>query len=206
MLRYESVIHEFDPYFNYRSTIKLVSEGAYEFWNWFDAESWHPLGRVVGGTVYPGLMFTAAALYKVQHVGGRVGRQEERGAGSHSGHTCAHTSPRTGAGVLDSDRQAQGRVRLHGALLRGQHGARALTPDALSSRSPPSKQQSSTWSLLSVAPQAIVVYLFGTLIKDRGAGLLAAAFISIVPGARPPHHTACLPRAPRATHQREIPN
>ncbi|GIL83594.1 hypothetical protein Vretimale_10396 [Volvox reticuliferus] len=65
VLRYESVIHEFDPYFNYRSTIKLVQEGFYEFWNWFDAESWHPLGRVVGGTVYPGLMFTAAILYKV---------------------------------------------------------------------------------------------------------------------------------------------
>ncbi|GIL52156.1 hypothetical protein Vafri_8007 [Volvox africanus] len=65
VLRYESVIHEFDPYFNYRSTINLVQEGFYEFWNWFDAESWHPLGRVVGGTVYPGLMFTAAILYKV---------------------------------------------------------------------------------------------------------------------------------------------
>lgn len=65
VLRYESVIHEFDPYFNYRSTIKLVNDGWYEFWNWFDAESWHPLGRVVGGTVYPGLMFTAAIMYKV---------------------------------------------------------------------------------------------------------------------------------------------
>ncbi|GFR51879.1 hypothetical protein Agub_g14356 [Astrephomene gubernaculifera] len=65
VLRYESVIHEFDPYFNYRSTIKLVQEGIYEFWNWFDAESWHPLGRVVGGTVYPGLMFTAGLLYKI---------------------------------------------------------------------------------------------------------------------------------------------
>lgn len=32
VLRYESVIHEFDPYFNYRSTIKLVTEGFYEFW------------------------------------------------------------------------------------------------------------------------------------------------------------------------------
>jgi len=54
VLRYESVIHEFDPYFNYRSTIKLVTDGVYAFWNWFDAESWYPLGRVVGGTVYPG--------------------------------------------------------------------------------------------------------------------------------------------------------
>lgn len=32
VLRYESVIHEFDPYFNYRSTIKLVQEGVHEFW------------------------------------------------------------------------------------------------------------------------------------------------------------------------------
>ncbi|KXZ53944.1 hypothetical protein GPECTOR_6g862 [Gonium pectorale] len=67
VLRYESVIHEFDPYFNYRSTIKLVQDGFYEFWNWFDADSWHPLGRVVGGTVYPGLMFTAAILYKISN-------------------------------------------------------------------------------------------------------------------------------------------
>ena len=54
---------------SYRSTIKLVTEGAYEFWNWFDFESWHPLGRVVGGTVFPGLMFTAAAIYKVCFLG-----------------------------------------------------------------------------------------------------------------------------------------
>jgi hypothetical protein len=65
VLRYESVIHEFDPYFNYRSTIKLVQEGVYEFWNWFDSDSWYPLGRVIGGTVYPGIMFTAAAMYKI---------------------------------------------------------------------------------------------------------------------------------------------
>lgn len=65
MLRYESVIHEFDPYFNYRSTIKLVTEGLYEFWNWFDSDSWYPLGRVVGGTVYPGIMLTAGIVHKV---------------------------------------------------------------------------------------------------------------------------------------------
>eukprot|EP00878_Enallax_costatus_P018254 GHUV01019210.1.p1 GENE.GHUV01019210.1~~GHUV01019210.1.p1 ORF type:complete len:466 (+),score=111.46 GHUV01019210.1:220-1617(+) len=65
VLRYESVIHEFDPYFNYRSTIKLVSEGFHEFWNWFDSDSWYPLGRVIGGTVYPGIMITAAAMYKM---------------------------------------------------------------------------------------------------------------------------------------------
>lgn len=54
VLRYESVIHEFDPYFNFRSTKYLVNEGIYNFLNWFDESAWYPLGRIVGGTVYPG--------------------------------------------------------------------------------------------------------------------------------------------------------
>jgi dolichyl-diphosphooligosaccharide---protein glycosyltransferase len=63
VLRYESVIHEFDPYFNFRSTKYLVNEGFYNFLNWFDDNSWYPLGRIVGGTIYPGLMVTAAAVF-----------------------------------------------------------------------------------------------------------------------------------------------
>jgi dolichyl-diphosphooligosaccharide--protein glycosyltransferase len=59
------VIHEFDPYFNYRSTQYLVKEGIYAFHNWFDEMAWYPLGRIVGGTVYPGLMWSAALVYKV---------------------------------------------------------------------------------------------------------------------------------------------
>ncbi len=53
VVKYESVIHEFDPYFNYRVTQYLVKEGYYNLWNWFDEFTWYPLGRVVGGTVYP---------------------------------------------------------------------------------------------------------------------------------------------------------
>ena len=34
--RYESVIHEFDPYFNFRTTKYLASEGFLEFLDWFD--------------------------------------------------------------------------------------------------------------------------------------------------------------------------
>lgn len=63
VLRYESMIHEFDPYFNYRTTLFLTQKGFYEFWNWFDSESWYPLGRIIGGTLYPGLMVTAAIIY-----------------------------------------------------------------------------------------------------------------------------------------------
>lgn len=67
VLRFESVIHEFDPYFNYRSTQYLVNEGAYDFHNWFDDRAWYPLGRIIGGTIYPGLMATSAVLYHFLH-------------------------------------------------------------------------------------------------------------------------------------------
>ncbi|TVU35136.1 hypothetical protein EJB05_17007 [Eragrostis curvula] len=88
VIKYESVIHEFDPYFNYRVTqVSLISaerssaasifcqrmesfsqkkrkkNGVYEFWNWFDDRTWYPLGRAIGGTVYPGLTLTAGTLW-----------------------------------------------------------------------------------------------------------------------------------------------
>lgn len=70
VLRYESIIHEFDPWFNFRSTKVLVESGSYAFWNWFDDRSWYPLGRIVGGTVYPGIMYTAAVMHKLFHLAG----------------------------------------------------------------------------------------------------------------------------------------
>jgi dolichyl-diphosphooligosaccharide--protein glycosyltransferase len=63
VLRFESIIHEFDPWFNYRTTVELVKSGFYDFVNWFDELSWYPLGRVVGGTVYPGIIVTAGAIH-----------------------------------------------------------------------------------------------------------------------------------------------
>lgn len=100
VLRFESVIHEFDPYFNYRTTKYLAENGFYSFHNWFDDRVWYPLGRIIGGidymltdfvtnslreerriilifiiinifkmnfagTIYPGLMITSAALYRI---------------------------------------------------------------------------------------------------------------------------------------------
>ncbi|XP_010254009.1 PREDICTED: dolichyl-diphosphooligosaccharide--protein glycosyltransferase subunit STT3A-like [Nelumbo nucifera] len=63
VIKYESVIHEFDPYFNYRVTQYLTKNGIYDFWNWFDDRTWYPLGRVIGGTVYPGLTLTAGSIW-----------------------------------------------------------------------------------------------------------------------------------------------
>lgn len=56
VLKYESVIHEFDPYFNYRVTALLTEwmesdgpvRGLVRFWNFFDSNTWYPLGRIVG--------------------------------------------------------------------------------------------------------------------------------------------------------------
>jgi len=63
VIRFESIIHEFDPWFNYRSTHRLTTFGFYDFLNWFDERAWYPLGRIVGGTVYPGLMVTSGFIH-----------------------------------------------------------------------------------------------------------------------------------------------
>ncbi|PIO24808.1 hypothetical protein AB205_0009630, partial [Aquarana catesbeiana] len=54
-------------YFNYRTTRFLTEEGFYNFHNWFDDRAWYPLGRIIGGTIYPGLMITSAAFYHILH-------------------------------------------------------------------------------------------------------------------------------------------
>lgn len=65
VIRFESIIHEFDPWFNYRATAYMVKHGFYNFLNWFDERAWYPLGRIVGGTVYPGLMITSGGIHYV---------------------------------------------------------------------------------------------------------------------------------------------
>ncbi|KAI8043953.1 dolichyl-diphosphooligosaccharide--protein glycosyltransferase subunit STT3B [Drosophila gunungcola] len=68
VIRFESIIHEFDPWFNYRATAYMVQNGWYNFLNWFDERAWYPLGRIVGGTVYPGLMITSGGIHWLLHV------------------------------------------------------------------------------------------------------------------------------------------
>ncbi|KAK4993521.1 oligosaccharyl transferase stt3 subunit [Elasticomyces elasticus] len=65
VIRFESIIHEFDPWFNFRATKYLIQHGFYNFWDWFDDRTWHPLGRVTGGTLYPGLMVTSGVIYHI---------------------------------------------------------------------------------------------------------------------------------------------
>ncbi|KAA3674375.1 dolichyl-diphosphooligosaccharide---protein glycosyltransferase [Paragonimus westermani] len=68
VIRFESVIHEFDPWFNYRATKQMVESNFGSFYNWFDSTAWYPLGRIVGGTVYPGLMITSGFIHFISHL------------------------------------------------------------------------------------------------------------------------------------------
>ncbi|KAL7702603.1 oligosaccharyl transferase subunit [Lotmaria passim] len=61
---YGYIIHEFDPWFNYRAAEYMSEHGWTAFFHWFDYMSWYPLGRPVGSTTYPGLQFTAVAIHR----------------------------------------------------------------------------------------------------------------------------------------------
>jgi len=61
---YGRIIHEFDPWFNFRATKYLAENGLQRFFTWFDYESWYPLGRPVGTTIYPGMQMTSVAIWE----------------------------------------------------------------------------------------------------------------------------------------------
>ena len=60
---YGKVIHEFDPWFNFRATQYLHMNGWTKFFHWYDYMSWYPLGRPVGTTIYPGMQISAVAIW-----------------------------------------------------------------------------------------------------------------------------------------------
>lgn len=62
---YGPVIHEFDPWFNFRATKYLSDNGWTEFFHWYDYKVWYPLGRPVGTTIYPGMQITSVALHRI---------------------------------------------------------------------------------------------------------------------------------------------
>lgn len=62
---YGRIIHEFDPWFNFRATKYLADNGMKKFFTWFDYESWYPLGRPVGTTIYPGMQMTSVAIWRL---------------------------------------------------------------------------------------------------------------------------------------------
>ena len=61
------IIHEFDPWFNYRATEYLVEHGLYKSFKWYEYMSWYPIGRPIGITIYPGMQMTAVGIYEVMN-------------------------------------------------------------------------------------------------------------------------------------------
>jgi len=61
---YGRVIHEFDPWFNFRATQYLADNGLRRFFKWYDYDSWYPLGRPVGTTIYPGMQMTSVLIWR----------------------------------------------------------------------------------------------------------------------------------------------
>lgn len=48
-----------------RAAKYLATHGVSKFFKWYDHESWYPLGRPVGTTIYPGMQFTSVAIWYV---------------------------------------------------------------------------------------------------------------------------------------------
>ncbi|CAK9094669.1 unnamed protein product [Durusdinium trenchii] len=55
----------FDPWFNYRAAEYLAEHGLYKFLRWYDYESWYPIGRPIGTTIYPGMQVTGVVIQEV---------------------------------------------------------------------------------------------------------------------------------------------
>lgn len=68
VIRYESVIHEFDPWFNYRSTKYMAENGFDAFFSWNDFRAWYPFGRFVGGSMFPGLFVVSTTIHNLLHM------------------------------------------------------------------------------------------------------------------------------------------
>jgi dolichyl-diphosphooligosaccharide---protein glycosyltransferase len=66
------VIHEFDPWFNFRATQYLADNGLEKFFHWYDYMSWSPLGRPVGTTIYPGMQMAAVFIWRIINQSGHV--------------------------------------------------------------------------------------------------------------------------------------
>jgi dolichyl-diphosphooligosaccharide--protein glycosyltransferase len=64
------LIHEFDPWFNFRATQYLYDNGIERFFKWYDYMSWYPLGRPVGTTIYPGMQLTSVFITRtLEYIG-----------------------------------------------------------------------------------------------------------------------------------------
>ena len=64
---YGVVLKAFDPWFQLKSTLYIISHGFSSWFNWVekppDISTWYPIGRNMPKTSFPGIPWTAATLY-----------------------------------------------------------------------------------------------------------------------------------------------
>jgi len=74
---YGKIIHEFDPWFNFRAAEYMATNGIRRFFHWFDYRAWYPIGRPVGTTMFPGMQFLAVGLWRLgKYAAATFGRPE----------------------------------------------------------------------------------------------------------------------------------
>ena len=67
-IRWGFYLTEFDPYWQYHQTQYIVDHGYLAWFSWHDNTVWFPWGRSVAQSSYPGIPFSAAALYTFLNV------------------------------------------------------------------------------------------------------------------------------------------
>jgi dolichyl-diphosphooligosaccharide--protein glycosyltransferase len=61
----QPIVRAFDPWFQLKVTEHIVENGYGAFFGWYDAYTWMPFGRDIGGSTYVGVPFTSAFFYFV---------------------------------------------------------------------------------------------------------------------------------------------
>jgi dolichyl-diphosphooligosaccharide--protein glycosyltransferase len=64
LLKWETIIHEIDPWFNYKVAQYIDKHGIQAFSSFVDHEVWYPWSRNVATSTYPGMMFTALFIQR----------------------------------------------------------------------------------------------------------------------------------------------
>ena len=62
-VRWGAFLSAYDPYFQYRTANYVVENGFQSWFQWYDNMSWHPIGRNMPRTAYPGVAFSGAFIY-----------------------------------------------------------------------------------------------------------------------------------------------
>ena len=65
IIRGDMLIKAFDPWIQFYNSEYLAEHGLYEYFTWHDLKSWNFTGGVQRANLYPGLIFTSAAIFKI---------------------------------------------------------------------------------------------------------------------------------------------